>query len=88
MKDTSYIAQLVGTRDLWEPLWGLKTRLTEVEFSLLHSSVLRRLQFIHHSGSSYINTQHTSSRLQHTLGVFSLVANLCPDWSELRIAAL
>jgi HD superfamily phosphohydrolase len=88
VKDTPYIAQLVGTRDLWEPLWGLKTRLTEVEVSLLHSSALRRLQFIHHSGCSYINTQHTSTRLQHTIGVFSLIANMCPDWSELRVAAL
>ncbi|MNC14923.1 HD domain protein [compost metagenome] len=29
-----------------------------------------------------------ATRLQHTIGVFSLVAYFCPDWVELRIAAL
>lgn len=88
MSNVPYIAQLVGTPDLWEPLWGLKTRLTEAESKLLHSSAVRRLQFIHHGGCSYITTQHNSSRLQHTLGVFSLAAYICPDWFELRLAAL
>jgi uncharacterized protein len=83
-----YIAQLIGGNELWEPLWGLKTRLTETESYLLNSFPVRRLHFIHHSGSSYINTQHVATRLQHTLGVFSLVAYYCPDWYELRIAAL
>ncbi|OMD36756.1 HD domain-containing protein [Paenibacillus odorifer] len=83
-----YIAQLTGSDELWEPLWGLKTRLTETESYLLNSFPVRRLHFIHHSGCSYINTQHVATRLQHTLGVFSLVAYYCPDWYELRIAAL
>ncbi len=83
-----YIAQLVGIRDLWEPLWGLNTRLSEAEACILHTTALRRLQFIHTSGCSYFSTQHNSTRLQHTLGVFSLAAYFCPDWSELRIAAL
>lgn len=83
-----YIAQLVGTDELWEPLWGLRVQLTEAELCLLHSYAVRRLQFIHHGGCSYINTQHNQSRLQHTLGVFSLVTYFCPNWFELRIAAL
>lgn len=86
--DIPYKAQLVATQELWEPLWRLKTRLTDAESSLLHSSALRRLQYIHHSGCSFINTQHNATRLQHTLGVFSLVAYYCPDWLELRVAAL
>lgn len=83
-----YIAQLTGIEELWEPMWGLKTKLTAIESNLLHSSSLRRLQFIRHGGCSYINTHHNSTRLQHTLSVFSLVAKFCPDWLELRVAAL
>nr|WP_276203447.1 HD domain-containing protein [Paenibacillus wynnii] len=78
----------MGGNEIWEPLWGLKTKLTEIESCLLQSSPLRRLHFIHHNGCSYINTQHVATRLQHTLGVFSLVAYYCPYWFELRIAAL
>jgi HD superfamily phosphohydrolase len=87
-KDRPYIAQIVGTQELWEPLWRLKTSMTDAEVKLLHSSALRRLQYIHHGGCSYMNTQHNTTRLQHTLGVYSLIAYLCPDWPELRIAAL
>jgi HD superfamily phosphohydrolase len=43
---------------------------------------------VHHSGASHINTQHTHSRLQHTLGVFALVAHFCPEDTPLRVAAL
>ncbi|OAB47195.1 HD domain-containing protein [Paenibacillus antarcticus] len=86
--NTGYIAQLMGGCELWEPLWGLTTSLTEIESCLLKSSPVRRLQFIHHSGVSYINTHHVATRLQHTIGVFSLVAYYCPDWYELRVAAL
>ncbi|MDQ0192817.1 HD domain-containing protein [Paenibacillus wynnii] len=88
INNTGYIAQLIGGNEIWEPLWGLKTRLTETESELLQSSPVRRLHFIHHNGCSYINTQHVATRLQHTLGVFSLVAYYCPYWYELRIAAL
>lgn len=88
INNSGYIAQLIGGKELWEPLWGLKTRLTETESYLLNSYPVRRLHFIHHSGCSYINTQHVATRLQHTLGVFSLVAYYCLDWYELRIAAL
>ncbi|KGE17665.1 HD domain-containing protein [Paenibacillus wynnii] len=87
-RSIQYIAQLMGGNEIWEPLWGLKTKLTEIESCLLQSSPLRRLHFIHHNGCSYINTQHVATRLQHTLGVFSLVAYYCPYWFELRIAAL
>ncbi len=88
LNNNEYNAQLIGGNELWEPLWGLRTRLTEMESCLLNSYPVRRLHFIHHSGCSYINTQHVTTRLQHTLGVFSLVAYYCPSWAELRIAAL
>lgn len=83
-----YSAQLTGGRVIWEPVWGLRTRLTEIEVALLQSPPVRRLHFIHHNGCSYINTQHVATRLQHTIGVFSLIANFCPESAMLRIAAL
>lgn len=88
MMNQAYIAQLSGTDELWEPLWGLRIRLTEMEQRLLQTSVMRRLHFIHHNGGSYINTQHVDTRLQHSLGVFALVAYYCPDQLERRAAAL
>ena len=77
-----------GNGEVWEPVWHLPTRLLPVEQDLLRSFPLRRLHFIHSSGPSYIHTQHTYSRLQHTLGVFALVAYFCPDNIYLRVAAL
>jgi hypothetical protein len=84
-----YLARLDGDASvLWEPLWRLRTELWPVERALLTCSPLRRLHFVHHGGGSYLNTQHTHSRLQHTLGVFSLIAHFCPENDLLRAAAL
>lgn len=84
-----YLARLDGAASvLWEPLWRLRTKLRPVERDLLTCSTLRRLHFVHHSGGSYLSTQHTHSRLQHTLGVFSLIAHFCPENDLLRAAAL
>lgn len=82
------ITQVVGVDEIWEPLWELKIQLTTIEACLLKSFPVRRLHFIHHNGSSYINTQRVTTRLQHSLGVFSLIAHYCPNWFELRVAAL
>ncbi|WP_238651577.1 HD domain-containing protein [Paenibacillus piscarius] len=49
---------------------------------------MRRLHYIRHGGASFINTHHTFSRLQHTLGVFALTAHFEPDNRTLRAAAL
>jgi HD superfamily phosphohydrolase len=84
-----YLARLDGATDLlWEPLWQLQIALRPVEHELLTSPALRRLHFIHHAGAAYLSTPHTYSRLQHTLGVFALVAHFCPDDTILRVAAL
>jgi len=84
-----YHARLDGAANvLWEPLWRLCTKLRPVERVLLTSSPLRRLHFVHHGGGSYLSTPHTHSRLQHTLGVFSLIAHFCPENDLLRAAAL
>jgi uncharacterized protein len=73
---------------LWEPVWQLSTKLYPIEKTLLKSKYLRRLHFIRHGGGAYLNTHYIHSRLQHTLGVFSLVAYFYPDNVELRLAAL
>ena len=84
-----YFARLDGVAGmLWEPLWQIGVKLRPVEHALLTCSPLRRLHFVHHGGGSYLNTQHTHSRLQHTLGVFSLIAHFCPEDDLLRAAAL
>src|SRR3989442_14545577 len=74
--------------ELWEPVWRLRTSLLPVERRLLVSPPVRRLHFLHLNGPAYLHTHHTASRLQHTLGVFALIAHLCPDDIYLRVAAL
>lgn len=83
-----YIGSVCPERELWEPLWELWTELSEMEALLLRTEPVRRLHFVHHNCGSYINAQNTYTRLQHTIGVFALVAYFCPDWTELRAAAL
>jgi hypothetical protein len=84
-----YLARLDGAAAvLWEPLWRIRTELRPVERALLASKPMRRLHFVCHGGGSALTTHHTHSRLQHTLGVFSLVARFCPDDDLLRVAAL
>lgn len=84
-----YRLRLDGALDeLYEPLWRLPIRLFDEEKSLLRSAKVRRLHYIRHGGASYINSHHTYSRLQHTLGVFALAAHFEPDNRALRVAAL
>ena len=84
-----YPARHDGADDvLWEPLWRLHTALRPVERALLTCLPLRRLHFLHHGGGSFLSTYHMHSRLQHTLGVFSLIAHFVPDDDLLRVAAL
>lgn len=74
--------------EIYEPLWKLRIQLSDEEKALLRSKKVRRLHFIRHGGASFINTHHTFSRLQHTLGVFALTAHFEPDNRALRAAAL
>ncbi|MFD2114794.1 HD domain-containing protein [Paenibacillus yanchengensis] len=74
--------------ELYEPLWRLSIRLFDEEKALLRSKKVRRLHLIRHGGASFINSHHTFSRLQHTLGVFALTAYFEPDNRSLRAAAL
>ncbi|NGZ75626.1 HD domain-containing protein [Saccharibacillus alkalitolerans] len=80
--------QMAGPGALRDPLWGTVTELSETETALLRTETLRRLHFVRHAGPAALHTQHTSTRLQHTLGVFALIAHFAPERPELRAAAL
>ncbi|MET9290597.1 HD domain-containing protein [Streptomyces sp. NPDC003077] len=71
-----------------DPLWRISVRLTPVEVDLLRTEPLRRLHFVAHGGASSLSTLQSYSRLEHTLGVFSLVAHFRPEDQPLRVAAL
>jgi uncharacterized protein len=87
--EVDYRLRLDGALDeLYEPLWRLPIRLFDEEKALLRSIKVRRLHLVRHGSESYINSHHTFSRLQHTLGVFALTAHFEPDNRALRAAAL
>ncbi len=71
-----------------DPLWRLPTRLTPLEQALSRTRALRRLHFIAHGGAAALTTTQTYSRLEHSLGVFTLTAHFHPDDQPLRAAAL
>ncbi|WP_405161916.1 HD domain-containing protein [Nocardia sp. NBC_01499] len=83
------VAGILG-RDDWyrDPLWGVEFRLLPVERRLLRSWEVRRLQFIAHAGGAVVTTHQTYSRLEHSLGLLSLVVHFAPDDEVARVAAL
>lgn len=83
------MAGILG-RDEWyaDPLWSVEFRLTPLERRLLRSWPVRRLQFVAHAGAAIATTHQTYSRLEHSLGLLSLVAHFAPDDEAARVAAL
>jgi uncharacterized protein len=73
---------------LYEPLWQLELPLTRLEQRIIQSFPLRRLHLISHMGAARFGTPMVHSRLQHTLGVFALVAHYEPEHTLARLAAL
>jgi HD superfamily phosphohydrolase len=69
-------------------MWKTSTKMFEVEQKILSLRCLKRLHFIHHGGSFYLNTHYIHTRLQHTIGVYSLLSYFNPEDTNLRIAAL
>ncbi|MFB8277235.1 HD domain-containing protein [Nocardia colli] len=63
-------------------------RLTPLERQLLRTWEVRRLQFIAHAGAAAVSTHQTYTRLEHSLGLLTLVAHFAPDDEVARIAAL
>jgi HD superfamily phosphohydrolase len=82
-------ADTLGTQDIYvDPLWRITVVLTPLERDLLRSWWVRRLGFIAHAGASVISTNQSYSRLEHSLGLFSLVAHFTPGDRIARAAAL
>lgn len=73
---------------LYKPLWQLEIPLMPLDQKILHSFPLQRLHFISHMGAARFGTPMVHSRLQHTLGVFALVAHYDPEHTLARLAAL
>lgn len=82
-------ADTLGADGIWtDPLWRLEVVLTPLERDLLRTWWVRRLAFVAHAGAASITTTQTYSRLEHSLGVLSLVAHFVPEDNGARAAAL
>ncbi|MCD1259589.1 HD domain-containing protein [Paenibacillus athensensis] len=73
---------------IWEPLYRWETEAHPVEIELFRCRPVRRLKFLHHFGASALSSPMNHSRLEHTVGVWSLMARMLPGELHLRIAAL
>lgn len=73
---------------IWEPLYRWEKQLHPAEIELFRSQPVRRLKFLHHFGASALFSPIVHSRLEHTIGVWSLMAHFFPDRPLLRIAAI
>jgi HD superfamily phosphohydrolase len=73
---------------LWEPLYRWEHKLHPVEIELFQSTPVRRLKYLHHFGASALFSPLVHSRLEHTIGVWSLTAHFFPDDLLQRIAAI
>jgi uncharacterized protein len=71
-----------------DPLWERSVEATDFELALLARPELQRLAGLAHQGASARATGCLDTRLDHTLGVWTLIASLCPDDAPLRVAAL
>ncbi len=71
-----------------DPTWRRATPLRGLEGALLERPELRRLAGLHHHGPAGRLLGWTTTRLEHTLGVWTVTAALRPDDATLRLAAL
>lgn len=82
------VLQIFAADRFFEPLYRLEVAVSPFERELLQSIPLRRLKHLHHFGASSLITPVTHSRLEHTLGVWTLAKHFFPAWPELHAAAL
>lgn len=71
-----------------DPLWREEVALTALEQELLRTWWVRRLGFIAHAGAASITSLQSYTRLEHSLGLMTLVAHFTPDDHLARLAAL
>lgn len=79
----------LGTTGVFrDPMWRVSVALTPLEQDLLRCWWVRRLGFIAHAGAAAITTTQSYSRLEHSLGLLTLVAHFDPSDRVARAAAL
>jgi len=88
-RDPSVVSAVPIASGVWrDPTWGRATPLSPLEGALLERPELWRLAGLHHHGPAGRLQGWTTTRLEHTLGVWTIVAALCSDDATLRVAAL
>jgi hypothetical protein len=73
---------------IYEQLYHHEIRAFPHELELFQSKTLRRLKFLSHYGTASLLSPIMHSRLDHTIGVWSIISRFFPKDEELRIAAL
>ncbi|MDG4655747.1 HD domain-containing protein [Ectobacillus antri] len=73
---------------IYEPLYRYEVTALPHELELFQSKTLRRLKFLTHYGTASLFSSIMHSRLDHTVGVWSIIARFFPQEQELRLAAL
>jgi HD superfamily phosphohydrolase len=73
---------------IWEPLYQWEVVPHPIEIELFQSPPVRRLKYLHHFGASALFSPIVHSRLEHTVGVWSLMVHFFPNEPLLRIAAI
>lgn len=79
---------MFGSGRWQEPFWRVVVEVSPLEMELLRSWPVRRLAFVAHAGAVSTVTSQSYSRLDHSLGLFALVAHFAPDDATARAAAL
>ena len=83
------LTQATFSSGVWrDPTWRRATPLSALEGALLERPELRRLAGLHHHGPAGRLLGWTTTRLEHTLGVWTITAALRPDDATSRVAAL
>ncbi|MCP8970866.1 HD domain-containing protein [Ectobacillus ponti] len=73
---------------VYDPLYRHEVKALPHEMELFQSKTLRRLKFLSHYGTASLYSSIMHSRLDHTIGVWSIIARFFPQDKELRLAAL
>ncbi|WP_426446370.1 HD domain-containing protein [Paenibacillus sp. S-38] len=73
---------------VWEPLYQLQIEPEPFERELFQSAPLRRLKHVHHYGAGSLISRMVHSRLEHTIGVWTLARHFFSGWRELHAAAI
>ncbi|MBO9130379.1 HD domain-containing protein [Bacillus sp. 165] len=73
---------------LYEPLYQHEIKVLPCELELFQCKTLRRLKFLSHYGTASLFSPIMHSRLDHTIGVWSVISRFFPEDLELRLAAL